>query len=141
MSEYTITTCDLCMPNGPLIREGKLLRGMVTAEAFVAMRDLGWEEQEVGHVCPTCIKEQAERTARDVAEEAVSQQAIPISLEDGLALLDVEEAKLFTPEAEEKIRAVIKENNLTLSYETWAAQTRGEYLTKRESLRKSFGQG
>jgi hypothetical protein len=148
MSEYIITTCDICAPNGlkPATAAGgdPPKKGYVIAPSDHAIAKLGWEEQEVGHVCPFCIQIQKDRAARDAAEEAVTENGIAISLEEGLAELDAEEAKLFTPEAEVKIRDAIKKANLDalepLTYEKWATDTRELYAAKRTSLRKSFGQ-
>lgn len=145
MSEYTITTCDICAPNG--LKPATEFFGTppdkryVVAPADYALAKLNWEEQEVGHVCPACVAEQKDRAKRDAEEEAVSQQGVAITLEEGLARLDAEEAKLFTPEAEAKIRATIEERSIDTTYNQWAVLTRSAYEQKRASLRKSFGQG
>ncbi len=124
MSEYNLTLCDLCAPG----KIPALNRGYALVDPEYAITKLGWVEQDVGHVCPVCIKEQGDRAARDAAEEAHSENLIMFTLEQGLA------------EAEAQVRAVIELHKEEASYEHWVERVRAQYEEKRASLRKSYGQ-
>lgn len=136
MSEYNLTLCDICAPG----KIPALNRGYALVEPEYALGKLGWTETDVGHICPACIAEQKERAARDVAEEAQTENGVAITLEEGLAKLDADEAKLMDPETEAKIRAAITERGLSTTYEQWVEETKAQYVISRDSLRKSFGQ-
>lgn len=140
MSAYNLTLCDICA----LGKIPAMNRGYALVEPWYTLEKLGWTETDVGHICPTCIAEQKERAARDLDEEAETRNGVAVSLEEGLAQLDRDEAKLLAPEARAAIETAIATTPpgllLSTTYEEWVQETKQAYAAARTSLRKSFGQ-
>lgn len=139
MSEYNLTLCDICAP-GKIIT---LHRGYAFVEPEYALEKLGWVEQEVGHVCSACLKDQEERSARDVAEEAETKNGVAITLEEALLEIDEEEKKLLAPSAYSQYldrASAVAAGYAALSSADFQAEMKKHIEEKRVSIRKSFGQ-